>query len=167
MTNGMRPARLRIHMRSSSARASATKRYISTRSASVRPTEAARLPAVLRSAESLGPASPSAGSPLAASLLVTAIVVDGPPSEVDGAAVHRHRRLADDLGEGRVGVGRAADLPGSRVELEGERRLGDEVRGVRSDDMDTEGVLVLRVRDHLREPLVLPADEGLGDGLER
>src|SRR5688500_43149 len=152
MTNGMRPARLRIHMRSSSARASATKRYISTRSASVRPTEAARLPAVLLSTGSLVAASSSAGSPLAASLWGTAIVVEGPPSAGDGAAVHRDRGLADDVGEGRVGVGRAADLPGGRVELEGERGLGDEVRRVRSDDVDTEGVLVLRVRDDLREP---------------
>src|SRR5688572_9068492 len=166
MTNGMRPARLRIHMRSSSARASATKRYISTRSASVRPTEAARLPATLPSAGALA-ASPSGASPLAASLLVTAIVVDGPPSEVDGPAVHGHRRLPDDLGEGRVGVGGAADLPGGRVELEGERRLGDEVRRVWPDDVDAEGVLVLGVRDDLRESFVLAADDRLGDGLER
>ena len=41
MTNGIRPARLRIHIRSSTARASATVRYMATRSASASPTEAA------------------------------------------------------------------------------------------------------------------------------
>ena len=42
MTNGMRPARLRTHIRSSTARAVAMTRYMPMRSSSVSPTEAAR-----------------------------------------------------------------------------------------------------------------------------
>ena len=54
-----------------------------------------------------------------------------------------------------------------RVELEGERRLGDEVGRVRPDDVDAERVLVLGVGDDLGEALVLAADDRLGDRLER
>ena len=89
------------------------------------------------------------------------------PSEVDRSPVDGHGRLADDLRQGRVWVGRPADLPRGRLELEGQRRLGDEVRGVRSHDVDAERVPGLRVADHLGEALVLTADERLGDGLER
>ena len=64
-------------------------------------------------------------------------------------------------------VGRAADLPGRRLELEAERRLGDEVGGVRPDDVDAERVVGLGVGDDLGEALVLAADERLGDRLER
>ena len=64
-------------------------------------------------------------------------------------------------------VRRGADLPGRRVELERERRFGDEVRGVRADDVDPERVAGLGVRDDLGEALVLAADDGLGDRLER
>src|SRR5258706_8735189 len=89
------------------------------------------------------------------------------PSEVDRATVDRERGLADDLAQGRVGVGRTSDLPWRGVELEGEARLGDEVRRVRPDDVDAECVTGLRVADDLREALVLAADDRLRDGLER
>src|SRR3990172_11799926 len=146
MTNGIRPARLRIHILSSTARARATLWYIARRSSSVRPTEAARSAPRLR---------------------VTAMAGRPPPrSEVDRAAVDGHGRLADDLGERRVGVGRAPDLPGRRVEGEGERRLGDEVGGVRADEVDAQRVVGLLVPDHLGEALVLAADDRLGDRLE-
>ena len=64
-------------------------------------------------------------------------------------------------------VGRAADLPRRRLELEGERRLGDEVGRVRPDDVDAERVVGVGVGDDLGEALVLAADDRLGDRLER
>src|SRR2546428_447407 len=66
-----------------------------------------------------------------------------------------------------MGMRRAADLPRCRVELEGERRLGDEVRDVRADEVDTQGVARLGVADDLDEALVLAADDRLRHGLER
>src|SRR3970282_2018522 len=109
MTTGIRPARLRIHIRSSTARARATFWYIARRSALVRPTEAAR----------------SEVPDFERVLRVTVMSGRPPPrSEVDRAAVDGHGRLADDFGERRVGVRGPADLPGRRVEGEGERRLG-------------------------------------------
>ena len=66
-----------------------------------------------------------------------------------------------------MGVRRAADLPGGRVQRERERGLGDEVGGVRPDDVDAERVLRLGVGDDLGEALVLAADDRLGDRLER
>src|SRR5215210_3008720 len=149
MTNGIRPARLRTHIRSSSARVSATSRYIATRSSFDRPTDA-----------------PS----WVTFLSLTAIGWLLPPSsgsEVDRAAVDRHRGLADDLRERRMGVGCAADLPRRRVELERERRLCDEIGRVRPDEMDAERVLCLGVADDLDEPFVFATDDGLGDRLER
>ena len=68
---------------------------------------------------------------------------------------------------GGMRVGRAADLPRRRLELEPERRLRDEVRGVWPDDVDAQRVVGLDVRDDLGEALVLAADECLGDRLER
>src|SRR4029079_14182196 len=130
------------HIRSSRARAKATSRYIATRSSSARPTLVARL---------------EWGD------LVPAIV----RSEVDRASVDGHRRLADHLGERRMGVCRLPDLPWRRVEQEGERRFGYQIRRVRADDMDTERVLGLGVRDDLGEALVLATDDRLGDRLER
>src|SRR4051812_48355475 len=149
MTNGSRRARLRPHIRSSSARVSATSRYISTRSSFDSPTD-----------------FPS----WVTFLSLTAIGWLLPPStgsEVDRATVDRHGGLADDLRERRVGVRRATDLPRRRVELERERRLRDEVRRVRPDDVDAEGVLRLGVADDLDEALVLAADDRLRDRLER
>src|SRR6266568_1273497 len=83
------------------------------------------------------------------------------PSEVDGAAVDRERRLAEDLAQGRMGVRRPADLPWRGVERKGERRLRDEIDRVRPDEVDPQGVVVVLPGDHLREALVLAADEGL------
>src|SRR5258706_13482699 len=115
MTNGIRPARFRTHIRSSIARASATVLYIRTRSSSVRPTDRA-------SSDSFD--------------VLVAITRPRWPSEVDRPAVDSEGRLADDLAQGRMGVGRAADLPRRRLELEREGRLGDEVRRVRPDEVD-------------------------------
>src|SRR5690349_14292837 len=156
MTKGIRPARLRIHIRSSIARARATSRYISTRSASLRPTDAASGLA----------AGLVADSPRVTAIALVRLLRVG-RSEVDGAAVDGHRRLADDLGQGRVRVRRGADLPGGRIERERQRGLRDQVRRVRPDDVDAEGVLRLRVREHLGKALVLAADDRLGDRLER
>src|SRR5829696_2467092 len=88
-------------------------------------------------------------------------------SEVDRSPVDGHGRLADHLRERRVWVGRGADLPGRRLERERQRRLGDEVRHVRADEVDAEGDVGLLVRDDLDEALVLATDDGLGDRLER
>src|SRR4029078_11466608 len=87
--------------------------------------------------------------------------------EVDRWSVAGHRSFPDDLRQGRVGVGRAADLPRRRVELEGQRRLRDEVRRVRTDDVNAERVVGRGIGDDLGEALVLAADDRLGDGLER
>src|SRR6476660_4907843 len=120
MTNGIRPARLSTHMRSSTARASATSRYISTRSASDSPRLAPRCESLpLVTVIAAGQASCSSPG-----FLVL---------EIERLTVHGHGGLADDLREGRVGVGGAADLPGRRFELEAERGLGDQVGRVRPD----------------------------------
>ena len=95
-----------------------------------------------------------------------------------GLRRHRHQKLIDlpstaiaasprtslSVGWGWVD---AADLPRRRLELERDRRLGDEVRGVRPDDVDAERVVGLLVGDDLREALVLADDDRLGDRLER
>jgi hypothetical protein len=44
-----------------------------------------------------------------------------------------------------MSVGAAADLPRRRLELEPERRLSDEVGGVRPDDVDAERLVGLLV----------------------
>src|SRR4029077_15630835 len=90
-----------------------------------------------------------------------------PPVDVDRPALAAPRRLADDLRQRRVGVGRAADLPRRRIELEGERRLRDEVGRVRSANVNAERVIGRRVGDDFGETLVLATDDRLGDGLER
>src|SRR6478672_1668665 len=160
ITNGIRPARLRIHIRSSTARASATSRYISTRSASVSPTDAA-------SAEA-SPVTAIGALGLRATPLVAAPVSATPfASEVDRPSVDGHRGLAHDLGERRMRVGRETDLPRGRLQREPETGLGDEVGGVRPDDVDAEGVAGGRVGDDLGEALVLAPDDRLGDRLER
>src|SRR3954453_11747976 len=138
----MRPARLRIHIRSSAARASATSRYISRRSAGVRP----------RSAPSVG----SGGVAAPGSECVTAISLAARGSEVDRAAVDRHRRLAEDLRERRVGVRRAADLPGNRLELERHGGFRDQVRRVRADQVDPERLVGLLFGDDLGKALYSP-----------
>src|SRR4051794_30293884 len=169
ITNGIRPDRLRIHIRSSTARERATRRYIAMRSASPRPTDAA---------------SPTAApSPVCdPGFCVTAIWSSAsrrrgacrlPPasttaaSEVDRPAVHGKRRLAEHLRERRMRMRRAADLPRRRLELEGDRRLGDEVGRMRADEMDAERAVGVAVADDLGDPLVLTADDRLGDRLER
>src|SRR5688500_5341808 len=122
-------------MRSSSARVRATSRYISTRSASLSPTvepslETVRSLTALRSGDRLAWGSE----------------VERPP--VDG-----HRGLAEHLGQRGMGMRRGADLPGRRLEREGERRLGNEVGDVGADEVDAEYPLGLHVRDDLDEPL--------------
>src|SRR5919198_1458403 len=150
MTNGIRPARLSTHIRSSSARVRATTRYISISSSSDRPTNPPRC-VIFRSVTAIDPLDPSlAGS-----------------SEVDRASVDRHRRLAENLRQGRVRVRRRADLPWRRLELEGERCLGYEVGDMWADEVDAERVVRLGVADDLDEALVLATDERLGDRLER
>src|SRR5258708_21976935 len=62
---------------------------------------------------------------------------------------------------------RAAELPGRGLELERNRRLGDEVRGVRPDDVDPERLVGLLVGDDFGEALVLATDDRLRDRLER
>src|SRR3954470_2030280 len=153
MTNGIRPARFSTHIRSSTARARATRRYISRRSSGVRP----------RSAPSVG----SGGVAAPGSECVTATALSVDRSEVDRPTVDGHRRLAEDLGEGRMGVGRSADLPRNRLELESDGRLGNQVCRVRTDDVDAERLVGFLVGDDLREALVLAADDGLRDRLER
>src|SRR5438132_11159132 len=140
MTNGIRPARLRTHIRSSTARARATIRYIATRSSSLSPSdspgwleragvELGRL-ALLRCVTAIG----STGLLWLVSSAYS--LRAGPPtsargSEVDRSTVDGEGGLAEHLRERRVGVCRAADLPRRRLEGEGERGLGDEVGRVR------------------------------------
>src|SRR3954447_25648828 len=169
ITNGIRPDRLRIHIRSSTARERATRRYIAMRSASPRPTDAASPTAEPRPVCAPG-------------FCVTAIWSSAsrrrgacrlPPasaraaSEVDRPAVHGERRFAEHLRERRMRMRRAADLPRRRLQLEGDQRLGDEIGRVRTDEMDPERSVRVAVADDLREPLVLTGDDRLGDRLER
>src|SRR4051812_17807399 len=169
ITNGIRPDRLRIHIRSSTARESATRRYIAMRSASARPTDAPRPTAELSPVCDPGfcvtviwsSASRRRGACRLPPAPATAA------SEVDRPAVHGKRRLAEHLGERRMRMGRAADLPRRGLELEGDRRLGDEVGRVRADEVDPERPVRVAVADDLREPLVLATDDRLGDRLER
>src|SRR5712671_4379895 len=151
MTNGIRPARLRIHIRSSTARARATWRYMSRSSSSDSPTASPRWLA--------WPTLPDRG--------VTAIWSSVAGSEVDRSAVNGHRRLAEDLRERRVGMRGAADLPRRGLELERNRRLGDEIRGMRPDDVDPERLVGPLVGDDLGKALVLATDDRLRDRLER
>src|SRR5215212_12038434 len=86
ITNGILPARLRIHIRSSTARVIAISRYISTRSSAARPRSA-----------------PSAGAVLVAIFLPGRL-------EVDRLAVDGERRLAERLGQRWMRVDGRADL---------------------------------------------------------
>ena len=69
-------------------------------------------------------------------------------------------RLHDRLGQRRVGVDRQADVVGERAHLDGERGLGDDVRGAVADDVDAEHLLGLGVDDDLHEAVGV----GVGDG---
>src|SRR5688572_13296461 len=106
MTKGILPARLRIHMRSSTARVIAIRRYISIRSSRVRPRSA--------------PSAVEAPSSAALVGVRVAIVLLGPVRvrdslEVDRLPVDRERSLADRLGEGRMRVDRRSELPGGSL----------------------------------------------------
>src|SRR5437868_1046484 len=176
MTNGIRPARLRIYICSLTVWVRVIIWYIVTRLSLLSPSdspgwleragvELGRL-ALLRCVTAIG-------STCLLWLVSSAYSLRaGPPtsvrgSEVDRSTVDGEGGLAEHLRERRVGVCRAADLPRRRLEGEGERGLGDEVGRVRPDDVDAEGVAGLRVADDLREALVLAADDRLGDRLER
>src|SRR4029077_16334320 len=130
-----------------------------TRSASVRPTEAASV--VAPRVTAIGPIG------LLVSSTVAPVLATPLASEVDPPSVDSHRRFADDFGQRGVRVSREPDLPRGRLEREPEAGLGDEVGRVRADDVDTDGVAGRRVGDDLGETLVLAPDDRLGDGLER
>src|SRR5438445_11607632 len=58
--------------------------------------------------------------------------------EVDGVAVHGHRRLHHRLAQRRMRVDVAAQLPCVALEELRERRLGDQLRGLGPDDVGSE-----------------------------
>src|SRR4051794_21851282 len=110
MTNGILPARFRIHMRSSTARAMTIRRYISRSSSRDSPRFA----------------------PNAVSDLLSVLVAIEPPLrlercalEVDRLAVDGERCLAHGFGESRVRVNRRAHLPRCGLEKHAHARLGD------------------------------------------
>ena len=148
ITNGIRPARLRIHIRSSTARARATMPVHREEVGVGQADRRGKVRAAL--AGHRHGWTPRAAAPQK--------LIERPSTAMAASPTTSDER--------RVGVGRAADLPGRRVEGEGERRLGDEVGGVRADEVDAERVVGLRVGDDLGEALVLAADDRLGDRLE-
>ena len=100
--------------------------------------------------------------------LVTAIRRRPQPSEVDRPPVDCHRGLADDLGQGRVGVRRRRRSPMASPRAS----KPSEASAMRSvawgPMMWTPSVSsVSASRDDLGEALVLAADDRLGDRLER
>src|SRR5512141_2327790 len=146
MTNGILPARLRIHMRSSTARATAISRYISTRSSRDRPRSA----------------------PSSLSALGAALVVMGSESlEVDRLAVDGEGGLAQCLRQGGVRVDGRPDLPRGRLEQHGHTGLADEVGHPGADHVHAQQLVRPGIGDDLDEALVLAANERLADGLER
>src|SRR5262249_61858252 len=54
-----------------------------------------------------------------------------------------------------MSVARAGDVLGARAELDRQRRLRDQVRGARTEDVDAEHAVGLRVGDHLDETVAL------------
>src|ERR1700690_1191768 len=70
------------------------------------------------------------------------------------------RRLQDRLRQRRVGVDGEADVIGERAHLDGQRRLGDDVRGAVADDVDAEDFLRGGVDDHLYKPVGVRVGDG-------
>ena len=49
---------------------------------------------------------------------------------------HRQRRLAENLGQGRMGMDGMADFPGSGIQQFGQSRFGNQIRRVGTDDVN-------------------------------
>src|SRR5215210_726575 len=80
--------------------------------------------------------------------------------------VYRHRGLAHDLGEARVGVDGHAHLLRRPLDQLGEDALGDEIRDLRAYHVHPQNKVGLRVGDHLHEAVRLALYEGLADSAE-
>mmetsp|Transcript_7987 Transcript_7987/g.27120 ORF Transcript_7987/g.27120 Transcript_7987/m.27120 type:complete len:361 (+) Transcript_7987:292-1374(+) len=70
-------------------------------------------------------------------------------SEVDGLVVGGHGSLLEGLAHRRMRVARARDVLGARAVLHGEHRLGDHLARVPGDDVHSEDLARLLVRDEL------------------
>src|ERR687894_149943 len=80
--------------------------------------------------------------------------------------VYRHRGLAHDLCEARVGVDGHAHLLRRPLDQLGEDALGDEIRDLRAYHVHPQNKVGLRVGDHLHEAVRLALYEGLADSAE-
>src|SRR5215218_1945399 len=80
--------------------------------------------------------------------------------------VYRHRGLAHDLGEARVGVYGHAHLLRRPLDQLGEDALGDEIRDLRAYHVHPQNKVGLRIGDHLHEAVRLAFYEGLADSAE-
>src|ERR671916_2175361 len=89
-----------------------------------------------------------------------------PTLDMDCVSVYRHRGLAHDLSEARVGVDGHPYLLRGALDQLGEDALGYKVRDLWAYHVHAEDEIGLRVGDHLHEAVGLALYEGLADGPE-
>ena len=82
-------------------------------------------------------------------------------------AVYRVRGFEHTLSESRMRVYRASQLLDGRFKLDRRARFGDEISGVRPDNMNTENFIVATLSDDFNEPLCLSEYIGLPQREER
>src|SRR5437879_5886359 len=87
--------------------------------------------------------------------------------EVDGVAVHGHRRLHHSLAQRRMRMDVPAKLPRVALEELRQRRLGNELCRLRPDDVRAKHLAGLGVRDDLHETRRVAMDLSPADGGER
>jgi hypothetical protein len=74
---------------------------------------------------------------------------------VDRPSTRDERGLAEGLGERRVRVDRRDHIVRRRLEAHRERRLGDQLTGLRPDDVNADDALILPGGDDLRDAIAL------------
>ena len=77
-------------------------------------------------------------------------------SEVNGAPIDCQSRFFQCLGKSRVGVRTAGQVFAARAEVDGRRRLGDEIPGSRPEDVDAEDAAGVPVGENLYLAFHLP-----------
>ena len=86
--------------------------------------------------------------------------------DVDRSSLRSQRRHHQRLRQRRVSVDRQVDLFEGQAVLHGQRRLGDEVRRARADDVGAQETPGVRVGDDLGETFGLAERQGAARGGE-
>ena len=86
---------------------------------------------------------------------------------MDGLTASRESRLAQGLGQGRMGMDGVMDIVHRRPQLHGESVLGDEFRSLPAQDMHAQDLAAGHLGDDLDEALGVAGGDRLADRHER